>query len=343
MANTTTATTTGQAPTRPVVYMAPDIWNQLIAYTKLCESEISGYGIVEILPENKGLVVTELFLVPQVCSGAETEMDGTAFLQMVNKWLEDDPEEGYKRNEKCRLWFHSHVSMGAFWSGQDKSQREAFAESGYPWMLSIVANRRGEYKACLDIYQPVHVFMDELNIVVDAQLDEERLAAIKQEIEENVKTRSYATKSYAGNTTTYGGNSSSYGGGYNRNAAGSTAGQQSTYTPYGNGQYGAQTPATTTSATTTTPATTAAATPPQVMGEKNPTTVVVPVTTPQTTPISSTTDTTPSGADGTDGIENDPLLVRMRLAANQALAEYQEAAARGTLIDAVGQSDYEGN
>lgn len=57
-----------------------------------------------------------------------------------------------------------------------------------PWQLSLVINRKGEYRARLDIYQPMHFIIDELPVCIEPEFPAGLEESIAADIAEKVKT-----------------------------------------------------------------------------------------------------------------------------------------------------------
>jgi hypothetical protein len=77
--------------------------------------------------------------------------------------------------------------MQAFWSTTDD---ETAAKFGNGWMLSVVVNRRFDYKCRLDVYEPFHIPTKDIDLeVVLSGVDEQLLKEIKDEIKEKVSSR----------------------------------------------------------------------------------------------------------------------------------------------------------
>ena len=55
------------------------------------------------------------------------------------------------------------------------------------WMLSIVVNQKGEYKARLDIHYPIHIEIDDLQLVLEADIPAELDLQLTQDIKDNLE------------------------------------------------------------------------------------------------------------------------------------------------------------
>ena len=147
-------------------------------YVELARGEVSCLGTVE--RDGEDLVVTDLFLPKQTCSGSSTEMDPSD----VAKILVDLEAKGIDP-KSLRLWLHSHASMDTFWSGTDTDTIKELTNDGF--LLSIVTNKAGKMLARVDVFEPIPFTID--NVLVepllpDLGLRDQCVAEIKNKIRE---------------------------------------------------------------------------------------------------------------------------------------------------------------
>ena len=126
-----------------------------LAYDK-DKNEISG-----LLHVRKGVhpvdgePVYELFdpiILEQENTGTTTELDGDAIRDYTIK-------AGMKYGKDIKFcWLHSHHTMGAFWSGTDRNEIEAWKNDS--WSISLVVNLKQEYKLNISVWDPVEVSED---------------------------------------------------------------------------------------------------------------------------------------------------------------------------------------
>jgi proteasome lid subunit RPN8/RPN11 len=101
---------TGNTP--PQILITPQAFQKLRLYIDLCPMEIGGLGEVE--RDGHRFLITDLFILPQKVSPAETELDPAAMLEI----LECCVAEGRNPASLC-LWWHSHAEMDLEWSETD--------------------------------------------------------------------------------------------------------------------------------------------------------------------------------------------------------------------------------
>lgn len=158
----------------PDIVISSNLFAKINEYALQCPVEISGFG--SIIHNSRGdLEVNELFpLLPQTCSGEETDPD-----------LTDLVCSPY--SIRVGLWWHSHVNMPCFWSPTDLKCIESLGSTNIKYLLSIVVNKRGEYKARFDYFKPYRMFLDDLTIGSPHYLQKREVDKISKEIKTMVK------------------------------------------------------------------------------------------------------------------------------------------------------------
>jgi len=162
------------------VEMTERIYARLQGYVDEAGGEISGMG--EIVRDGDTFRVTEVYLLEQECSGADTHLEAMS----IAKLREELDKQG-KAQDGFKLWWHSHANMGVFWSGTDNATAEMLV-SDSDWMVSIVMNKEGEILARLDITTPFKLTVNKLPVyvVTEGVVDSED---IKKEVADKVKGR----------------------------------------------------------------------------------------------------------------------------------------------------------
>ena len=116
--------------------------------------------------EENSMTITNVYLVEQENSSAETEMSDAAIAKLLYSTRND---EGM-----LNCWIHSHVNMGVFWSGTDHAAMRQIGGNGY--CVSLVFNKKRDVKCAYyqgkDSFKPA-VFADniEVKIVEDIHAD----------------------------------------------------------------------------------------------------------------------------------------------------------------------------
>ena len=131
------------------VYILPHVHAEIMHYVHKSHIEISGLGRIE--KNSKGeMVVTKVYLIKQENGPASTDICESAAADLMYESRED--------KGALNFWWHSHVNMGAFWSGTDMATIKQFGGKGY--LLSTVFNKRGEHQTAY--YQAATDFLPEV-------------------------------------------------------------------------------------------------------------------------------------------------------------------------------------
>src|SRR5665213_1998913 len=128
------------------LYIDPLAMKKVMYYAQAADGEVSGLGIIEKDAEGK-YVVTEVFLLDQECTGADTEINPEAISSLMITLMQANKDPG-----KLKFWWHSHVNMAVFWSGTDDTACETLSRE---FAFSLVVNKSREMKCRLDIYNPM--------------------------------------------------------------------------------------------------------------------------------------------------------------------------------------------
>lgn len=168
--------------TKPSIIIPEESYKKLMHYVRGCDSEISGFFDVEWDKEEGAFVMGEVYLVEQECTGTETEMDEDAIAKFSYQLI----KQGVK--QLPRGWWHSHVNMGAFWSGTDEKAHEVFKNETFT--VSIVVNKKSEMKGKLCVYDPFEFQIDDIEIEAFEPKDIIP-ASILKEIKKKVKVKTY--------------------------------------------------------------------------------------------------------------------------------------------------------
>ena len=155
--------------------------------TKICEVEISQVGLLEIVPD--GIVLRELFILPQVVGETHAQINGAELSSLQQKLVADEVIYPEDNQRSLRFAWHSHVDMAAVFSPPDRSTFSKIGGNGTPfdppWWISMVMNRSGNYQIIFDMWQPIRQVID---ITDSTVLGDPRFArrSLIEEIKENV-------------------------------------------------------------------------------------------------------------------------------------------------------------
>ncbi len=171
-----------------VIYISPKTKSKIMEYAQAADGEISGFGRIN---RTTGIFDKVFPLLPQKCNHGETEMDA----EFLNTFTTSGQSSDFD------VWWHSHGMGGCFWSGQDsdciKLLGLSFSAAGNiprP-LLSIVVNKKREYKARVDIFKPVRLMAD-IELVTYYEFPHEEITKIRAEVKEKVATMKTAVTAY---------------------------------------------------------------------------------------------------------------------------------------------------
>ena len=129
-------------------------WNTMqhyagIAYDK-DKNEVSGMACVKRVKHPvSGKEVWEIFepvMLEQENTGTTTELDGDALRDYYVK-------SATKHGDVRYCWWHSHHTMGAFWSQTDLNEIKAWKNDS--WSLALVINLYQEYLLNVSTWEPI--------------------------------------------------------------------------------------------------------------------------------------------------------------------------------------------
>lgn len=153
------------------------VWQKMMAYIINCPTEINGFGLVDEVFPNL-FVLSDVFITEQDAGPAHVEVQPETLGAMMTDIIRrgEDPS-------RIKFQWHSHVNMEAYFSITDTNNIENWAGD---WLISVVANKRGEYSCRLDTYGRLRIGI-ELKPEIMTMIDEATLANTAAEIRQKVK------------------------------------------------------------------------------------------------------------------------------------------------------------
>ena len=162
------------------LYVRSNVMEMLRAYTYHAEGEYTIMAYVTRDPSRNAFIVDELLpLQDQECTGSDCELTDAACLEMGRI------ADARGRPTHLRCWIHSHSNHAVFFSGTDETNIKKFKYLDY--LVSIVVNKKNEIRGRVDIFQPFHITVDDLEI---RELQSREIyERAKEEISAKVKNR----------------------------------------------------------------------------------------------------------------------------------------------------------
>ena len=165
----------------PKVLLSGEAEKQLRVWTQAAQGEFSCFGVTEQDSETGAIIVKKFFLPTQTCTDSHTSPDK----ESMGALMTDLVREGHSM-EDLRCWAHSHADMNCFWSSEDADTIEQMDNGD--WLLSIVVNKAGHFRARLDLYKPWRISVDQIKVGFLASI--ERDETLEKELEVKVHTPS---------------------------------------------------------------------------------------------------------------------------------------------------------
>jgi len=114
-------------------------------FVDLVTSEISGMAKSKYYPKEDVIYITDFMIFTQEVTGSTTLITDESIAKFTYELMKAN-----EKTEEWNVWWHSHVDMEVFWSGTDETTIEEHTAQGH--LISIVTNKKREYKARLDIF-----------------------------------------------------------------------------------------------------------------------------------------------------------------------------------------------
>ena len=169
------------------VYIPEDIYDKVYHWINKSSHEVSGFGSLHFDKEAGIFTVTDAILIAQDNGPTSSEIDADALA--VAMYEQRDQENGLK------WWWHSHVNMNVFWSGDDMECIRSLGQHG--WVLSTVFNKGHESRS--SFYTTVEsmgikreVFTDDLDTIkLKPAIDLELVKQWDKEYSDKIKIKGY--------------------------------------------------------------------------------------------------------------------------------------------------------
>ena len=150
---------------------------KLTNYVEKCSTEISGFGKIKKYKEEGYFYIEDIVLLPQ--------KEATGVLTTFNNadFYDDIIQQGEQPSD-YRCWWHSHVWMPVQWSSKDIATINDWdiEKPVDNWFISIVANKKKEFRCRVDIWDPLRLTFDDVPWEIDFSNHE-----IEQRIETDIQ------------------------------------------------------------------------------------------------------------------------------------------------------------
>ena len=143
-------------------YIEGKAWDKVINYARSAygqfKAEIGGMMVV-IKDQDGDWELKDPVIMKQEVTAGNTHLDKDELAKYYTK-----AAMKYAKEEFRFCWWHSHHTMGAFWSGTDTNTIDEFSDGDFSFAL--VVNLKEEYKFRVSVWKPIEAHEDvELNIL----------------------------------------------------------------------------------------------------------------------------------------------------------------------------------
>jgi hypothetical protein len=108
--------------------------------------EVGGMAFARV---DEGFIVIDgCFMLPQEVSSGEVDYEHTEAMRYAI-----DHAIAVERLHELRVQWHSHGSMGTFFSTKDEDAIVRVSKTGLKWLVNIIVNNKGEFRARLDQFE----------------------------------------------------------------------------------------------------------------------------------------------------------------------------------------------
>lgn len=169
----------------PTLVIPLAVWQQMMGFVRACPIEVNGFGYLDHMEERAELRVSEVFLLEQLATAGSVEVDP----ETLARHNYDMRQRG-ENPKRMKFQWHSHVNGEAFFSMTDTDNIDAYMAE---WMVSLVANKRSEYSARLDIYRPFRIWTP-----IEVRIAVVNDAGVQAQCNQEIRTKVREPKWYGG-------------------------------------------------------------------------------------------------------------------------------------------------
>lgn len=166
--------------TWPIPRVSIDLasWQSIFEYARQCDVEINGFGLVDYTPTSGIIRLSDVFITKQAASMLGVEIDDAD----LHRHMYALSKVGIAPS-RVKFQWHSHVDMPVYFSDIDTQNIDRWSGD---ILISLVVNKRGEWKCRLDLYKPLRLSFD-VQLEVDLPVACETLQLqVKEDMAEKV-------------------------------------------------------------------------------------------------------------------------------------------------------------
>jgi proteasome lid subunit RPN8/RPN11 len=147
-------------------------WQAIMEYTRQCDVEINGFGLVDYQPSSGLIRLSDAFITKQDASMQGVEIDDAD----LHRHMYALSKKGIAPS-RVKFQWHSHVGMPVYFSDIDTQNIDRWSGD---LLVSLVVNKHGEWRCRLDLYTPLRLSFDiqlEIEWPVASELLQQQVAA----------------------------------------------------------------------------------------------------------------------------------------------------------------------
>ncbi len=122
---------------KPKVVIESEIYRKIMHWVNKSHYEVSGLGTCKFDPKTSEFRVISAMLLPQRNTTTHTDIKPEDVCKAMYELRDVEGE--------LKFWWHSHVEMAVFWSGEDMSTIRDIGQGG--WVLASVFNKKREIRS----------------------------------------------------------------------------------------------------------------------------------------------------------------------------------------------------
>lgn len=182
------------------IYITSKAFLTMKYFIEESEGEITGLGKVKLVmreseekvddiysfyrtPTPKpSLLIYDIEILPQEATGGSATLDEEALAKFLYQRIKQK-----KNVEDYKVWWHSHGFIQTFFSGTDTDTIDNSTE--FPYLISIVGNKTGNFLTRLDIYKPLRLTIEDIELKVEPDNSKPIREECKKEIKQKVRVR----------------------------------------------------------------------------------------------------------------------------------------------------------
>lgn len=160
------------------IILTSQTYLKLKYYVLGCDDEISGIGQSQYVNQDT-IKITDIVIFKQDVSGGSTDLNKDEMANFLSEKLKRDGDAS-----DWNVWWHSHASMGTFWSGTDDDTIKSFLSDGY--IIALETNHKLDFIARIDVFKPFKHTIEDIDVEIDIEEDPRLYDKITKEIKEKV-------------------------------------------------------------------------------------------------------------------------------------------------------------